>query len=722
MSLYEEDAMGCEENHFVLQGRRLLSDIQLLLLKERDSDSFYKDLMIISGDGVPFSTSAFLLGSVSKSIKHALLQGGELIYLPDVSSSELRIFLNKFLEPQHSKADSKVIFSVGCLLGIDFPSSEPSVFPCPHCSKKFTLNKLLSRHLRVVHSTNPEYQCLICLHRCRSKSELTIHVRIHTKEKPYPCHICSKFFAQTSQLNDHLINVHNESITPTKKGCSNVCEICGLKLGSRVAVRRHIKIHQKPDVKEMSDIEDEEEDEDDDDEEELLGDEEKKSFECIFCKKRFSQKSHLSVHEQGTHQGLRHNMCPYCGKTFSAASNMKKHLLIHNQQSDSNEDGKSSTEQQFKHVCEYCGRLYDNLHYLRIHVKTHSTEAPLFPCEECHEKFSSISALKIHQKFHKGETQFTCTVCRRTCLSKSALETHSLIHTGYKPHQCDQCDRRFTQKSQLNYHLKTVHASIHENKPKTHFCSFCDKGFFTSSALNKHTKTHNQERNFKCVECGKAFIQKAHLKTHLLQHSGERPFVCVTCGKSFFTHSNLKEHSKIHTGEKKKYYECSACPATYVNASDLKIHTLKHSGESPFSCDFCKKTFRSKRHLGYHICTHIGMKRFQCKNCNKSFTSPSGLRQHFSHHDTCHQTASEGAYTIKKVVESGESHSTQVNHPIIYASQGEQNVLMDFSQDTLSEQTHLFSDVVNHDPMLVSGPDEEEETLSLSLPVISKIV
>ncbi|CAB4061590.1 KRAB [Lepeophtheirus salmonis] len=625
MSLYEEDAMGCEENHFVLQGRRLLSDIQLLLLKERDSDSFYKDLMIISGDGVPFSTSAFLLGSVSKSIKHALLQGGELIYLPDVSSSELRIFLNKFLEPQHSKADSKVIFSVGCLLGIDFPSSEPSVFPCPHCSKKFTLNKLLSRHLRVVHSTNPEYQCLICLHRCRSKSELTIHVRIHTKEKPYPCHICSKFFfAQTSQLNDHLINVHNESITPTKKGCSNVCEICGLKLGSRVAVRRHIKIHQKPDVKEMSDIEDEEEDEDEDDEEELLGDEEKKSFECIFCKKRFSQKSHLSVHEQGTHQGLRHNMCPYCGKTFSAASNMKKHLLIHYQQSDSNEDGKSSTEQQFKHVCEYCGRLYDNLHYLRIHVKTHSTEAPLFPCEECHEKFSSISALKIHQKFHKGETQFTCTV------------------------------------------LPT--------------------------------------RNFKCVECGKAFIQKAHLKTHLLQHSGERPFVCVTCGKSFFTHSNLKEHSKIHTGEKKKYYECSACPATYVNASDLKIHTLKHSGESPFSCDFCKKN------------------RFQCKNCNKSFTSPSGLRQHFSHHDTCHQTASEGAYTIKKVVESGESHSTQVNHPIIYASQGEQNVLMDFSQDTLSEQTHLFSDVVNHDPMLVSGPDEEEETLSLSLPVISKIV
>ena len=49
----------------------------------------------------------------------------------------------------------------------------------------------------------------MCGRRCRGPAELIIHMRIHNKEKPFSCSICKlKSFAQRSQLNDHVNNVH----------------------------------------------------------------------------------------------------------------------------------------------------------------------------------------------------------------------------------------------------------------------------------------------------------------------------------------------------------------------------------------------------------------------------------------------------------------------------------------------------------------------------------
>lgn len=70
---------------------------------------------------------------------------------------------------------------------------------------------------------------------------------------------------QTSHLNEHVANVHSDS-------AENICHICGLILGSRAAVKRHVRIHDNPDQ-----ILTEEEEEDEDLPEDVVQEEEEKN-------------------------------------------------------------------------------------------------------------------------------------------------------------------------------------------------------------------------------------------------------------------------------------------------------------------------------------------------------------------------------------------------------------------------------------------------------------
>ena len=71
------------------------------------------------------------------------------------------------------------------------------------------------------------------------------------------------------------MNVHGSALNPGRDRGGNICDICGLSLSSRAAVKRHVKIHEKPDqilTEEELDDDIEEEEEEEDQEEELFQD------------------------------------------------------------------------------------------------------------------------------------------------------------------------------------------------------------------------------------------------------------------------------------------------------------------------------------------------------------------------------------------------------------------------------------------------------------------
>ncbi|XP_012663976.1 zinc finger and SCAN domain-containing protein 5B [Otolemur garnettii] len=134
-------------------------------------------------------------------------------------------------------------------------------FECGECNKKFPYESQLVIHQRA-HSGERPFTCS-CGKGFLQPSDLRVHQRIHTGEKPYTCGICSKRFTHQSTLYGHE------------------------------------RIHTK-----------------------------ERPYSCKFCKRSFSHKGNLNVHQR-IHLGLRPFECSECKATFRQLGTFKRHLTIH---------------------------------------------------------------------------------------------------------------------------------------------------------------------------------------------------------------------------------------------------------------------------------------------------------------------------------------------------------------------------------------------------------
>ncbi|XP_036410776.1 myoneurin-like [Megalops cyprinoides] len=220
-------------------------------------------------------------------------------------------------------------------------------------------------------------------------------------------------------------------------------------------------------------------------------------------------------------------VCYTCGKVFSEASSLRRHMRIHRGVKP--------------YVCQLCDKAFTQCNQLKTHVRTHTGEKP-YQCDLCQKGFAQKCQLVFHSRMHHGEEKpYKCDVCGLQFATSSNLKIHSRKHSGEKPYVCDRCGQRFAQASTLTYHVRR------HTGEKPYVCDTCGKAFAVSSSLITHSRKHTGEKPYVCQTCGKSFTSCGELNKHCRSHTGEKPFVCELCGNSYTDVKNLKKHkAKVH--------------------------------------------------------------------------------------------------------------------------------------------------------------------------------
>ncbi|KAH9999142.1 hypothetical protein F4779DRAFT_163098 [Xylariaceae sp. FL0662B] len=113
------------------------------------------------------------------------------------------------------------------------------------------------------------------------------------------------------------------------------------------------------------------------------------------CGKRFSQRTHLEIHQM-VHTGEKPHVCPVpnCGHRSSQRGNLKTHIRVHTREKP--------------YSCELCGKRFAQLGNLSAHKQIHNNTKK-FVCVlgNCDKKFGTRGNLKNHQnRFHIEEIEF----------------------------------------------------------------------------------------------------------------------------------------------------------------------------------------------------------------------------------------------------------------------------------------------------------------------------
>merc|ERR1719186_351192 len=247
---------------------------------------------------------------------------------------------------------------------------------CPHCGVGFSSHELLLEYLENtgikrggcrklwIKKNKEDVKAGILKHVCQEcgigfnmSSQLEVHKKFHSKDRPYKCTECDKEYKTRFNLNEHMRDRHSGEHT---------CPECGKVFASKRNMQQH--------VKNVCTVEE-------------------GKFKCTECGESFKFSQNLKTHIKVVHEGLRPFICDVCGSDFTT----KVYLYQHKRRVHENTR---------VHKCEYCDTAFRTAAQLKSHtIRMHTFDWPHI-CQVCDKGFVNKSELRNHmEKHHPMEQQ-----------------------------------------------------------------------------------------------------------------------------------------------------------------------------------------------------------------------------------------------------------------------------------------------------------------------------
>lgn len=486
-------------------------------------------------------------------------------------------------------------------------------------------SKLMQR-IEGHYSNKWRFQCEYCPRRFKNQTQLKLHTRLHTGEKPFGCASCNERFIRRDYLKRHLTKCNGK-----REGPKVLCDRCGglFTQGSLEMHQNNCIISLKSTDCPISISS-------------ISSPSKVKTFSCVNCNDSFLLFSQLQ-----DHISTKHRSDELCQSGILEYEKLASNLQIKEEPVDDNAESFPSScqiyanngheitedEREKPFECEHCNMRFISNSGLGMHLRTHTAMYPL-SCKKCSKGFWSKNVQQKHVRKCKGlevtkkeansqdavSSELECSSNDKVLLLNKGSNTTGtgVLQTKFSckdqdkgntdkrdavvhKYQCSECEQSFTDGLMLISHLEAHGREDQERRlGKSHRCHICGKTFDQAGVLQRHVKTQHQETvKNTCPECFRSFRYPSDLDIHRSCHDPNRPFVCNTCELRFWTSKSLSTHQRLaHSASE---------PLKTVNPAP------KTDSDSPkvFTCQPCNKIYTIRRSYMKHC-------RVKHKGCSKN--------------------------------------------------------------------------------------------------------
>ncbi|XP_041106894.1 B-cell lymphoma/leukemia 11A-like [Polyodon spathula] len=447
--------------------------------------------------------------------------------------------------------------------------------------------------------------CEFCGKTFKFQSNLIVHRRSHTGEKPYKCHLCDHACTQASKLKRHMkTHMHKSSPMTVKSddGLSTASspepgtsELLGSASSTLKLVVAKFKsendqgcmIPENGEEEEEEEEEDEEEDEEEEEEDLMENEGEGNNY-------HFSLSMEASHHHENSRgeEGIPRSL-PEVMQGMSMAASMQHYSEAFHQHKRRVLSSESVTQRDMCDEDSVVGESDRMDHSSAINGRGSSPSESASVGLSKKLLLGSPSSLSPFSKRIKTEKDFDLP----TTAIPNTENVYSQWLAGYAAsRQLKDPFLNFGDSRQSPFASSSEHSSENGSLRFSTPPGEMDGGVSGRSGTGSGGSTPHLggpgrpsskegRRSDTCEYCGKVFKNCSNLTVHRRSHTGERPYKCDLCNYACAQSSKLTRHMKTHGQVGKDVYKCEICHMPFSVYSTLEKHMKKWHSDRALNND-----------------------------------------------------------------------------------------------------------------------------------------